>query len=123
MLSTFNSGGPWTSQSISCCTEQTISSRIYSCADEAVEPAGDGIDTLSGSIVRVVDLYARHAFWVIAVIVVFAAGSAVYATAIKTNVTDLFPQDLPWTRRALDFMKAFPQPDILVVIDAPIPNS
>lgn len=80
---------------------------------------------LRSLIVRVVDLCARHAFWVIAVIVVFAAGSAVYATrhfAIKTNVTDLFPQDLPWTRRALDFMKAFPQPDILVVIDASIPE-
>lgn len=84
-----------------------------------------GIDMLRSLIVRVVDLCARHAFWVIAVIVVFAAGSAVYATrhfAIKTNVTDLFPQDLPWTRRALDFMKAFPQPDILVVIDASIPE-
>jgi uncharacterized protein len=54
-----------------------------------------------------------------------AAGSAVYAArhfAIKTDVTDLFPPDLPWTRQALDFMQAFPQPGILVVVDAPTPE-
>jgi uncharacterized protein len=62
---------------------------------------------------------------VIALVVALAAGSAVYATrhfAIKTDVTDLFPPDLPCTRRALDFMKVFPQPDILVVVDGPIPE-
>jgi uncharacterized protein len=80
---------------------------------------------LRSSIVRVVDFCVRHAFWVIALIVALALGSAVYAArhfAIKTDVADLFPPDLPWTRRALDFMKAFPQPDILVVVDAPIPE-
>ena len=58
-------------------------------------------------------------------IVALAAGSAVYATrhfAIKTDVTDLFPPDLPWTRRALEFMRTFPQPDILVIVDAPTPE-
>ena len=58
-------------------------------------------------------------------IVALAAGSAVYATrhfAIKTDVTDLFPSDLPWTRRALEFMRTFPQPDILVIVDAPTPE-
>jgi hopanoid biosynthesis associated RND transporter like protein HpnN len=80
---------------------------------------------LTSSIVRVADFCVRRAFFVIALVVALAAGSAVYATrhfAIKTDVTDLFPPDLPWTRRALDFMKVFPQPDILVVVDGPIPE-
>jgi hopanoid biosynthesis associated RND transporter like protein HpnN len=54
-----------------------------------------------------------------------ATGSAFYAVrhfAIKTDVTDLFPSDLPWTRRAFEFIRAFPQPDILVVVDAPTPE-
>jgi hypothetical protein len=58
-------------------------------------------------------------------IVALAAGSAVYAPrhfAIKTDVNDLFPADLPWTRRALEFMRTFPQPDILVIVDAAAPE-
>jgi uncharacterized protein len=80
---------------------------------------------LRSLIVRVVDSCVRHAFLVIALIIVLALGSAVYAVrhfAIKTDVTDLFPPYLPWTRPALDFMKVFAQPDILVVVDAPIPE-
>jgi hypothetical protein len=77
------------------------------------------------SIVRIVDSCVRHAVWVIVLITALAAGSAVYAVrhfAIKTDVNDLFPADLPWTRRALEFMRTFPQPDILVVVDAPAPE-
>jgi hopanoid biosynthesis associated RND transporter like protein HpnN len=51
-----------------------------------------------------------------------AAGSTVYAArhfAVKTDVKDLFPPDLPWTQRAFEYMRAFPQPDILVVVDGP----
>jgi hypothetical protein len=80
---------------------------------------------LKSSVVRVVDFSTRHAFWVIALILALALGSAAYAMrhfAIRTDVTDLFPPDLPWTRRALDFMRAFPQPGILVVVDAPTPE-
>ncbi|HJY49930.1 MAG TPA: hypothetical protein VJ349_15030, partial [Stellaceae bacterium] len=92
---------------------------------QAAKAASNGIDMLTSSIVRVADFCVRRAFFVIALVVALAAGSAVYATrhfAIKTDVTDLFPPDLPWTRRALDFMKVFPQPDILVVVDGPIPE-
>jgi predicted RND superfamily exporter protein len=67
------------------------------------------IDMLRSSIVRVVDFSIRHGFWVIAL----ALSSAVYAMrhfAIKTDVTDLLPPDLPWTRRALDFMQAYSNP-------------
>lgn len=51
--------------------------------------------------------------------------STLYAArhfAIKTDVTDLFPSDLPWTQRAFEYSKSFPQPDILVVVDAPTPE-
>jgi len=42
--------------------------------------------------------------------------------AIKTDVTDLFPPDLPWTKRASGYTRSFPRPDILVVVDAPTPE-
>jgi hypothetical protein len=54
-----------------------------------------------------------------------ATASTVYTVrhfAIKTDVKDLFPHDLPWTQHAFEFMKAFPQPEMLVVVDAPTPE-
>jgi len=80
---------------------------------------------LRSSIFSVVDFCTRFSWWVIVLAIALAAGSAVYTArhfAIKTDVTDLFPSDLPWTQRAFQFMKAFPQPDILVVVDAPTPE-
>jgi hypothetical protein len=80
---------------------------------------------LRSSILRTVDFCNRYAWWVIVVGVALAAASSVYAVrhfAIKTDVKDLFPHDLPWTQQADEFMKAFPQPEMLVVIDAPTPE-
>jgi hopanoid biosynthesis associated RND transporter like protein HpnN len=80
---------------------------------------------LKSSIFRVVDFCSRYAWWVIVLAVALAAASSVYTVrhfAIKTDVKDLFPPDLPWTQRALEYMKAFPQPEILVVVDAPTPE-
>ena len=54
-----------------------------------------------------------------------AVASTVYAArhfAIKTDVTDLFPPDLPWTQRGFEYARSFPQPDVLVVVDAPTPE-
>src|SRR5262249_11438576 len=51
--------------------------------------------------------------------------SSVYTArhfAIKTDVKDLFPHDLPWTQRAFEYMRTFPQPEMLVVVDAPTPE-
>ena len=81
---------------------------------------------LGSSIFRTVDFCTRRAWWVIVFALALAAVSTVYATrhfAIKTDVTDLFPPDLPWTQRAFEYMKELPQPDILVVVDAPTPES
>src|SRR5947209_19415551 len=80
---------------------------------------------LRSSVFRTVDFCTRHAWWVIVFAVALATASTVYAArhfAIKTDVTDLFPPDLPWTQRAFEYMRSFPQPDILVVVDAPTPE-
>src|SRR5690349_8593603 len=80
---------------------------------------------LGSSISRTVEFCSRHAWWVIVAGLALAAASAVYAVqnfAVKTDVKDLFPHNLPWTQRALEDMKVFPQPEMLVVVDAPTPE-
>jgi len=80
---------------------------------------------LRSSVFRTVDFCTRHAWWVIVLAVALTAGSTVYAArhfAIKTDVNELFAPDLSWTQRAYQYMRAFPQPDILVVVDAPTPE-
>ncbi|MGE5269238.1 MAG: MMPL family transporter, partial [Thiohalocapsa sp.] len=77
---------------------------------------------LRSSIIRLVDLCARHAWPVIAIALALAVLSGTYAVqhfAIKTDINDLFPRNLPWTERAFAFMKTFPQRDITIVVDAP----
>jgi len=77
------------------------------------------------SILRVVDFCSRYAWWVIVLAVALAIFSAAYTArhfAVKTDVKDLFPPDLPWTQRAFAYMKEFPQPEVLVVVDAPTPE-
>jgi uncharacterized protein len=80
---------------------------------------------LNPLVFRVVAFCSRNAWRVIVLAVVLAALSSVYTVrhfAIKTDVKDLFPPDLPWTQRAFDYMKAFPQPEVLVVVDGPTPE-
>jgi hopanoid biosynthesis associated RND transporter like protein HpnN len=55
----------------------------------------------------------------------FSAASAVYVVrhfAVKTDINELISPDLPWARRVAQFVDAFPQREILVVIDAPTPE-
>jgi uncharacterized protein len=80
---------------------------------------------LRSSVFRTVDFCTRYAWWVIVLAIALAAVSTVYAArhfAIKTDVNELFAPDLAWTQRAYQYMRAFPQPDILVVDDAPTPE-
>jgi uncharacterized protein len=80
---------------------------------------------LRASVLRIVDFCSRYAWWVIAFTLALSAASGVYAVqhfAVKTDVKDLFPRDLPWTQRAFEYMKAFPPPEMLVVVDAPTPE-
>ena len=67
----------------------------------------------------------RHPWWVLAFVLVLSAGSAVYAArhfAIKTDINQLISDQLPWTQRAKQYMAAFPQREILAVVDAPTPE-
>jgi uncharacterized protein len=77
------------------------------------------------AIVRTVDICTRHPWWVIALALVLSASCAVYAErhfAIKTDINDLISPRLPWAQRAKRFLEAFPQREILVVIDARTPE-
>src|SRR6266851_1576823 len=80
---------------------------------------------LKSAIVRTVDFCIRHPWPVLALVLVLATGSAVYAVrhfAIKTDINELISSQLPWTQRATEYMAAFPQREILVVVDAPTPE-
>jgi hopanoid biosynthesis associated RND transporter like protein HpnN len=82
-------------------------------------------DLLKSSIVRVVDACSRYPWRVIVIALILAAAAGAYAArhfAIKTDINDLFPHDLSWTKRADDFQKAFKPLEILVVVDAPTPE-
>src|ERR1700675_2101212 len=73
-------------------------------------------------LVRLVESCVRHPWPVIALALALAGFSGVYAArhfAIKTDINDLFPRELPWAQRAYAYMTAFPQRDIIVVVDAP----
>jgi hypothetical protein len=42
--------------------------------------------------------------------------------AIKTDINESISPDLPWAQRVAEFVKEFPQREILAVIDAPTPE-
>jgi uncharacterized protein len=80
---------------------------------------------LQSSVFRTVGFCTRHPWRVIVLGILLAAASTFYTAhhfAIKTDVTDLFPRDLPWTKRAFQYQTSFPEPGILVVVDAPTPE-
>jgi len=80
---------------------------------------------VKSAIVRIVDVCTRHPWWVIALALILSAVSADYAVrhfAIKTDINDLISGDLPWTKRAREFLNTFPQREILAVVDAPTPE-
>src|SRR5436309_3428571 len=80
---------------------------------------------LRSSIVTLVDLCTRRAWAVIALVLALSGFCAVYAAqhfAIATDIKDLFPRDLPWTKRAFDYIAVFPEQGTLVVVDAPTPE-
>jgi hopanoid biosynthesis associated RND transporter like protein HpnN len=80
---------------------------------------------LQSSVFRTVNFCNRHPWRVIVLGILLAAASSAYTArhfAIKTDVNDLFPSDLPWTKRAFEYQKSFPEPSILVVVDAPTPE-
>ena len=80
---------------------------------------------LKSAIVRITDTCTRHPWYVIALALALSAFSAGYTErhfAIETDVNELISPDLPWAQRVKAFLKAFPQREILVVVDAPTPE-
>jgi uncharacterized protein len=80
---------------------------------------------LKSAIVRITDISTRHPWYVIALALALSAFSAGYTErhfAIKTDVNELISPDLLWAQRVKDFLRAFPQREILVVVDAPTPE-
>jgi hypothetical protein len=74
---------------------------------------------LQSAIVRVTDICTRHPWYVIALALALSAFSTGYTErrfAIKTDVNEVISPDLPWVEA---FLRAFPQREILVVVDAP----
>jgi uncharacterized protein len=81
---------------------------------------------LKSPIVRIVDICTRHPWRVVALALALATLSGVYTArnfAIKTDVNEMLSPDLPWAKRALRYMKDFPQWGIIVVVDAPTPEA
>ena len=77
---------------------------------------------INSTIVRVVDLCARHRWTVIIVGTLLMLGAAAFDAArfsINADVEGLISQHLPWHRRQLELSKAFPQKGISAVVRAP----
>jgi uncharacterized protein len=80
---------------------------------------------LGSAIFRLVDFCARRALWVVMAAAILASACGVYAVghfAINTDTTALFPSNLPWAKRAFAYMRAFPEPGIIIVVEAPTPE-
>jgi hopanoid biosynthesis associated RND transporter like protein HpnN len=77
---------------------------------------------LTSAISAIVDVCIRRPWLVVGLAVALAVGAAIYAAerfAIKTDINELISPDLPWAKRALQYMHEFPRFGIVVVIDAP----
>ena len=82
---------------------------------------------LQRALVGLVDASRRHAWTVVLVGLLLAAGSGLYASrhlGVNTNTDQMFSASLPWRQRAMALDRAFPQfQDLLVaVIDANVPE-
>src|SRR5258708_14839798 len=84
-----------------------------------------GASPLTSTISAVVDCCTGRPLWILGCAIAVAAASGVYAAehfAIKTDIHELVSHDFPWAKRSLQYMKAFPQFGIILVIDAPTPE-
>ena len=80
---------------------------------------------LTSAVLRMVGFCTRHPWPVIVIAAVLAIVSALYTTthfAITTDTDQLLPQDLPWRQHELAYREAFPQDQILVVVEGPTPE-
>ena len=80
---------------------------------------------LTSAVLRMVGFCMRHPWPVIIIATVLAIASALYPAthfAVATNTDQLLPQDLPWRQHELAYRDAFPQDQILVVVEGPTPE-
>src|SRR5260370_32952336 len=86
-------------------------------------PGRRGIDgMLTSAVLRMVGFCPRHPWPVIVIAAVLAIGSALYTAthfAITTDTDQLLPKDLPWRQHELAYREAFPQDQILAVVQGP----
>ena len=81
---------------------------------------------LGTAILRLVDFCARRSLWVLFAAAILTGSCAVYTVkhfAVNTDTTALFPPNLPWAQRAFQYMRAFPEPGIIVVVEASTPEN
>src|SRR5712671_6408444 len=82
-----------------------------------------GIDgMLTSAVLQTVGFCTRHPWPVIVIAAMLAIGSALYTVthfAITTDTDQLLPQDLPWRQHEQAYRDAFPQDQILVVVQGP----
>ncbi|MFL5266410.1 MAG: MMPL family transporter [Stellaceae bacterium] len=77
---------------------------------------------LTSAVLRIVGFCTRHPWQVIIIAAVLTIGSALYTAthfAITTDTDELMPKDLPWRQHELAYREAFPQDQILVVVQGP----
>ena len=80
---------------------------------------------IASFVTRLVDLCIRHAWGVILFALILGASGAFYVDrdfAINTDVNKLLSSDLPWKKRAAQYVAAFPERGIVVVLEAPTPE-
>ena len=80
---------------------------------------------LGNAIFRLVDFCTRRALAVTLAAVILAGACGAYAVqhfAVNTDTTALFPPNLAWAQRAFQYMRAFPEPGVVVVVEAPTPE-
>ena len=77
---------------------------------------------LTSAVLQMVGFCTRHPWPVIFIAAVLAISSALYTAthfAINTDTDQLLPKDLPWRQHELAYRDAFPQDQILAVVQGP----
>src|SRR5260370_31033357 len=77
---------------------------------------------LTSAVARMVGFCTHYPWPVIVIAAMLAIGSAAYTAshfAITTDTDQLLPKDLPWRQHELAYRDAFPQDQILVVVQGP----
>src|SRR5437764_1904076 len=77
---------------------------------------------LTSAVLRMVGFCTRYPWPVIVIAAILAIGSALYTAAhfaITTDTDQLLPRDLPWRQHEQAYRDAFPQDQVLAVVEGP----